>query len=819
MYRGIAQVLLACLLAASATSAKAQNPIGASAEQDHCTDLDGNEVRCPSDHSASAALDEPSHASGLNPVRQLAGDQAAFWSAPVKLREKHLRWLLPLTAGTAVLIASDTALEQHLPGSPSVIQHSRNFSNFGVAALAATGAGLYFSSYIDGNQPRRQTGWLTAEAVGNSVLVSEVIKYAAGRQRPLEEAGQGRFFHGGNSFPSTHSAVAWSAATVLAGRSSSGTAKLLAYGTAVGVSATRLTSREHFASDVFVGSLLGWYMGRQILSTRGDEADSRRYGTFVRGQEESVRQPDDMGSPYVPIDSWVYASFDRLQAWGYAPSGFLGLRPWTRMECARVLEETSMLLSDDDGSPAAQSYVALKQEFAPEIALLEGGRNRSAHLESIYARVTGIYGSPLRRGYYFGQSIINDYGRPYAEGLNAVTGVSSTATLGPLAFYVRGEYQHAPAAPGLPETARTAIASDYWHELPPPATGDPQIDRVRLLDAYVALQHAGWQLSFGQQTLWWGPGASGPLLLSNNAEPLPMLRLNRASPAKLPSLLSWLGPMRTEYFIGRLRGQHFVLAGQNRTGSWERSLGDQPFVHGMKVSFKPTPNLEFGVSRTTVFGGPGHPVTLQGFAKSLFSASTATGNNDPGDRRSSFDISYRVPKFRKWLLIYNDALADDEISPIAYPRRSAFSPGLYMPQIPKLAKLDFRAEAACTDIPGMQREGFFYYNTRFVDGYTSAGNLLGNWVGRQGLGVLLRSTYWLSPQNTITLQYRQQTVSQQFLEGGNLHDISGQAKLWLRPSLMLTGTVAYQRWDFPALAPTARSPLISSFQLTYWPGR
>ena len=47
--------------------------------------------------------------------------------------------------------------------------------------------------------------------------------------------------------------------------------------------------------------------------------------------------------------------------------------------------------------------------------------NRAAQVESIYTRIEGISGKPLRDGYHFGQTNTNDFGRPYGEGLNAIT--------------------------------------------------------------------------------------------------------------------------------------------------------------------------------------------------------------------------------------------------------------------------------------------------------------------------------------------------------------------------------------------------------------
>ncbi len=43
----------------------------------------------------------------------------------------------------------------------------------------------------------------------------------------------------------------------------------------------------------------------------------------------------------MPIDSWVYPAFDRLAALGVLNSAIVGLRPWTRRECSRLVEEVS----------------------------------------------------------------------------------------------------------------------------------------------------------------------------------------------------------------------------------------------------------------------------------------------------------------------------------------------------------------------------------------------------------------------------------------------------------------------------------------------
>ena len=79
-----------------------------------------------------------------------------------------------------------------------------------------------------------------------------------------------------------------------------------------------------------------------------------------------------------------------------------------------------------------------------------------------------------------------------------------------------------------------------------------------MLDAYVGLMFSNWQVSFGRQSLVVGTGDGGPIMLSDNATPLNMFRINRVTPFKLPSVLGWLGPMRLEFFLGQLSGQQFM---------------------------------------------------------------------------------------------------------------------------------------------------------------------------------------------------------------------------------------------------------------------
>jgi hypothetical protein len=775
---------------------------------------------------------------GLPLIKHVAGDQKSIWTSPFHLRLHDANWLVPLGGLAAALLATDTETSRHLSNSPNRISQSRSFSNMGAATLIGAAGGLYLLGKLRHNEHMRETGLLSGEALIDSYLAGTAIKSVAGRERPYVGNAEGRFWQGGNSFPSEHAAAAWSAAGVLAHEYPGPLTKLFAYGLASAISVTRVTGKEHFPSDVLVGSVLGYLVAQHVYHAHHNPeiwgASWRMPGRG--GDEEHVRQPKNMGSPYVPLDSWVYPAIERLEAMGYVQTGMLGMRPWTRLECARLVEEASdRRESVEKNTAVADRLIAsLESEFADALDLLGGARNRSLELESAYTRFTGIAGQPLTDGYHFGQTITNDFGRPYGEGFNSVTGLSGWASSGPFTAYLRGEYQHAPAGPELSQGARQFIsAAEYGLPLPPSQLS-PQVDRFRALDAYVAMNFENWQVSFGKQSLWWGPGQGGSMMFSDNAEPVTMLKISRVSPVKLPSIFGWMGPVRTEFFVGRLSGQEFVYgAPTGLLGNWNQPLPDQPMIEGEKISFKPTPNLEFGFSSTTLFAGEGVPLTTRTFLRSLIS--TANGQPgcfeynavctsiDPGDRRAGFDMTYRLPGLRNWATFYTDSFTDDEISPVAYFDRSANSAGLYFSHLPRLPKFDLRLEGVYTDNPiGNATNnlccGFYYFNDRYRNGYTNDGNLLGSWIGRDGQGEQAWLTYWQSPRSYIRVRYRHQEVSQQFVPyGGNMNDGGVEASLWLGRKLSISASLQYEKWDFPVLRPGPTSNLTTSVQFTYWP--
>jgi hypothetical protein len=522
-------------------------------------------------------------------------------------------------------------------------------------------------------------------------------------------------------------------------------------------------------------------------------------------------------SNYVPIDDiWIYSAFDRLAAMGYLPTSTAIFRPWTRLECARLLAEAHLTIDEPD-DVSASLMAALETEFRHETSVIDGNRNIGAQPENFYSRVTGISGTPLRDGFHFSQTIVNDFGRPFGKGVNSYDGLSGRAEFGPLAVYLRGEYQYASVIPGYSAETQQYISSNEFT----PAGWNLRFgttSRLKTVEVYVSLSLANWQFSFGQQSLWWAPDRSTSLILSNNAEALPMFRIARAKPMILPGFLGKAGPVHVDMFMARQGGIHYVGLGPTftRYGTPDKPLTPPPYLWGFAFSIKPSDYLEIGFAHTVIFAGYGRPLTLGTF----FHTFSVDGNGqtiDPGKRVTAFNFGYHPPLLRKSLVLYTEAMAWDNPVQGKFVGRYAFSPGIYIPQIPKLPRLDLRLEGVYTDLPKLPVQGYFYNNSRYMQGYTNYGQLLGSWVGPQGIGGEASTTYLLSPRTKASVSYRKMVSDAGYFKGGHRSDLG--AKFFWTPntSTEISGSVQYGRWNFAAISPNTKSDVTATVQVRYFP--
>lgn len=567
--------------------------------------------------------------------------------------------------------------------------------------------------------------------------------------------------------------------------------------------------------------------------------------------------PATLGSPYIPVDSWVYPAMMRLYSLGYVDTLYLGLRPWTRASIMHMLEESGDEIEDGEaaGDPGANEarkiFDAVNRELHYDMEGPCGAHEGAAHVESVYTLARGISGTPLEDSYHIGSTIVNDYGRPYENGFNNYSGASGYATAGRFALYVRGEFQGAPSATGyssaVAETLSLDDVIDYYVTSPTYPYGPtttpysqptipqgpiPTATNGRFLEAYVSYQYLNHVFSFGKQDQWMGPGQGSAMAFSNNAQNFYSFEINRIEPLHVPVLSYLTGPFRYEFILGALRGHTYVPNPQYELNPSPNVMnvdnpGD-PWVHVEKVSFKPYRDLEFGFERTVLWGGEGHsPVTLHNFLKSFFSLQNVTateknGRGDPGARFGAFDFTWRLPYMQRWLTLYCDSEAHDDVSPVSAPRRAAYRPGIYLSKVPGVAKLDMRVEGISTDPPtSRSNSGFFmYYEGVEKQGYTNQGQLFGDWIGREDKGGQGWVTYHLSGNEWIQAGYRRQKAARDFIPGGTtLNDFNFQVVKRIKQDLEINGNFAVEHYKAPLYLPGEQTVTTTNIQLTWYPGR
>jgi membrane-associated phospholipid phosphatase len=196
-------------------------------------------------------------------------DQKGLYAAPFK--PSNLKWDALVLAGTGAFLATDRRTEKRLPDGH--FQLYQNSSNIALGGLAASLAGLWIYGIKAEHPHAKETGELELETLTSTFLIYAPMQFIAGRQRPGEGNGNGDFgrHHAMNtSFPGGHAMFTWSMATVVAHEYPKPWVKVLAYGAAMTVTASRFLARDHWSSDMFVGSALGFAIGTHIFHTRCD---------------------------------------------------------------------------------------------------------------------------------------------------------------------------------------------------------------------------------------------------------------------------------------------------------------------------------------------------------------------------------------------------------------------------------------------------------------------------------------------------------------------------------------------------------------------
>jgi capsule assembly protein Wzi len=421
-------------------------------------------------------------------------------------------------------------------------------------------------------------------------------------------------------------------------------------------------------------------------------------------------------STNVPLDHWSYPAIDKLADYGLIDSAMLSMRPISRIEMARHIAQARHSLARSDSQPAllASMMERLEAEFRGELVQI-------GILDGIYAgsSLKPVEDPYLKYLYADRQSELEHVrGDRFGRHSNYRAGFASRANISEtVAFYLHTEYQDG------------SFESDA---------------DVELLEAYGKIMMGPLEVQAGKDSLWWGPGRGGSILMSNNAQPLPMIKITNPQPIQLPWIFRRLGPFRTQWFLAELEEDRDIPGAK---------------LSAIRLNFKPHARWEIGFSRTIMFGGTGVPkVNLYDYAKMFLARTEQVENNQLAGLDTSIllplaEIPYGKHLPLRSIKFYVDAAGEDEAG--GMPSNWGVLYGLGLNDIFKTGRTDFRIEYADNHVTG--KPNIFYAHSLYTSGYTYKGRILGHHMGTDSRDLFLQLSHYLTENLLVDLMYDHQT--------------------------------------------------------------
>jgi hypothetical protein len=474
----------------------------------------------------------------------------------------------------------------------------------------------------------------------------------------------------------------------------------------------------------------------------------------------------------VPLGHWGYDAIGKLKSLGLIQSDLRGTRPWTRMELARLIveadeqfQEISNSEGEEESEPSGRTEIIeailgrLKGEFKADLDEVSGTGGVSTYIKPI---------EDVYFHYFYGNNdfdIENDKGQKLAEDSNIRLGFSTHgAAWSHIGFYLNPEYRYSDNQFG----------------------GDDQ--EVRLFEGYGKLEFFNVELQVGRDTMWWGPGRHGSMILTDNARPFDLVKLSNPNPVVLPWIFKYLGLCKFQWFWTELERN--------------RAVPNTEFM-GFRVNIKPAPFLELGASRTYQLGGRGSGVKgisdlnfsdwmdilFRGNAQDELDVNQIAGV-DGALYLNNLDQWLRVMKsIEIWGEYYGEDEAGSWIADIGYVVGIKFGDLLLS------GRTDLIFEYADNIDPD---EGPIWYNHHiYRSGYRYKGEVMGHNMDTEAREYFTRIEHYLLPDLILGLDYNRQ---ERKVHQDDRQDIDrGDIDLtWQRTdSLRIETGYRYENIDFP----------------------
>jgi len=411
-------------------------------------------------------------------------------------------------------------------------------------------------------------------------------------------------------------------------------------------------------------------------------------------------------STNVPLEHWSYEAVDKLIGQGLIDSAMMTTKPVSRLEMARHIAEAiekNQQLSEKN-KIILSILDRLKKEFKSE--LIATGVLDGNPVEGFIKPVEDPYIKYVFANEKTG--LENQRGDVFDKHSNYRFGFASRMKFfDAVAFYLHPEYAH--------------------------SSSDP--DDIDLIEAYGKVALGSLEIEVGKDSLWWGPGYHGSMLMSNNTEPLKMIKISNPHPTELPWIFRGLGPFKATWFLAELEK--------------DRTIPEAKLT-GLRLNFKPHPAFEFGLSKAIMFGGLGRPsVSL----KDYLDMWRPQPDQPETNQLAGFDVSVLLPLDgkipAKSIKLYTDFIGEDEAGGLPAKWGKLF--GMQLNDIFRTGRTDLRIEYANNHVSG--NPDVFYTHSLYGSGYTYKGRIIGHHTGTDASDLFVRLTHYLKEDMILGLEF------------------------------------------------------------------
>ena len=432
-------------------------------------------------------------------------------------------------------------------------------------------------------------------------------------------------------------------------------------------------------------------------------------------------------SSNIPIGDRVYRDIDTLAGYGLIQSNLGSTRPLSMTEVGRLLVEARRNWDAKTQSEKQKlSYLGdfLKETerlYAKEITQFKAGRTKAASFLEPVERASVTYAyldGPFR--------IYNNEGIDYFDGHNILAETQTDLNLyNTFALFVQPLFQY----------------SGNFDNI-----GGNDDSELTMHKAYAKIGLRNFDVEIGRDSLWWGPGYHGDLLMTTNAKPFDMVKLSNPHPTILPWVFKYLGLFQFNLILSKL--------GEDRPIS-------EPYLYGLRLDFKPHPLIEVGLSQVAIFGGEGINFNTGDIFKILYSNENLTGNVD-SNQEAGFDLSLRIPNVDRFLplassmKLYAEIGAEDTGLP---PDKRAYLGGSRFYDFLTVKNLQATIEYVDTSTSGTPR--VWYSHPYYPASYE--GRIFGHHVGTDAKDLFFELSYDINQKiwSRVSFDHEQRGVSQQ----------------------------------------------------------